>query len=55
MVLIFQSYIIKTNHALKTYLEDDDAEKCMIGKTCVGLSIEIAQLRGNIERTPGDR
>ena len=45
----------KDNHKLKTYLEDGDAEKCMLGEKCVGLSIEIAQLRGNIERIPGDR
>jgi hypothetical protein len=35
---------------LKTYLEDTDADSCMLGKKCVGLGIEIAQLRGNIER-----
>ncbi len=35
---------------LKTFLEDGDAEKCMLGEKCVGLGIEIAQLRANIER-----
>jgi hypothetical protein len=35
---------------LKTFLEDGDAEKCMLGHKCVGLGIEIAQLRTNIER-----
>jgi hypothetical protein len=35
---------------LKTFLEDGDAEKCMLGQKCVGLGIEIAQLRANIER-----
>jgi hypothetical protein len=35
---------------LKTYLEHSDADSCMLGKKCVGLGIEIAQLRGNIER-----
>ena len=48
-------YLKKDNHQLKTYLEDDDAEKCMIDKKCVGLGIEIAQLRGNIARIPTDR
>jgi hypothetical protein len=38
-----------------TYLDDGDAEKCILGEKCVGLSIEIAQFRGNIERIPGDR
>ena len=48
-------HLKKDIHKLKTYLEDGDAEKCMLGEKCVGLSIEIAQLRGNIERIPGDR
>ncbi|MBT8338982.1 MAG: hypothetical protein HKP58_08935 [Desulfatitalea sp.] len=37
-------------HHLKTYLEDGDAEVCLAGGQCVGLGVEIAQLRGNIER-----
>lgn len=40
----------KGKQRLKTYLEDNDADSCMLGKKCVGLGIEIAQLRGNIER-----
>ncbi len=40
----------KNGHELKTYLEDGDAEKCLEGIQCVSLGIEIAQLRGNIER-----
>lgn len=48
-------YLNKDHHTLKTYLEDDDAEKCMLGRKCIGLGIEIAQLRGNIERLPTDR
>jgi hypothetical protein len=35
---------------LKTFLEEGDAEKCILGEKCVGLGIEIAQLRANIER-----
>lgn len=35
---------------LKTFLEQGDAELCLTGKQCVGLGIEIAQLRQNIER-----
>jgi hypothetical protein len=46
-------HLKKGNHRLKTYLEDGDAEKCMIGEVCVGLGIEIAQLRANIERMSG--
>ena len=45
----------KDNHELKTFLEDSDAELCMLNKHCVSLSIQIAQLRGNIERIPRDR
>ena len=37
---------------LKTFLEDGDAEKCMLGQQCVSLGIEIAQLRANVERMP---
>lgn len=40
----------KDRHVLKTYLEEGDAEKCLEGKQCVSLGIEIAQLRANIER-----
>ena len=42
----------KERHELKTFLESGDAEKCMDGKQCVSLGIEIAQLRANIERMP---
>lgn len=39
----------KDRHQLKTFLEEGDAELCLTGKQCIGLSIEIAQLRSNIE------
>ncbi len=44
----------KGSFELKTHLEDDDASQCMIGQKCVGLGIEIAQLRSNIERLEED-
>jgi hypothetical protein len=44
----------KEKFELKTYLEDGDADKCMLGQQCVGLGIEIAQLRTNIERLKDD-
>jgi len=47
-------HLKKGNQKLKTYLETGDAEKCMLGEVCVGLGIEIAQLRANIERMSGD-
>ncbi|MCJ7616760.1 MAG: hypothetical protein MUO43_09520 [Desulfobacterales bacterium] len=40
----------KDNHKLKTYLEPEDADTCMEGKQCVGLGLQIAQLRANIEK-----
>ncbi|MBW1698082.1 MAG: hypothetical protein JRH18_07585 [Deltaproteobacteria bacterium] len=42
----------KDHHRLKTYLEPEDADICMQGKQCVGLGIQISQLRANIERMP---
>jgi hypothetical protein len=48
-------YLKKDKHELKTFLEDSDAERCLLGEKCVGLGIEIAQLRANIERIPKDR
>mgnify|MGYP001817340511 FL=1 len=44
----------KDSFELKTHLEEGDADKCMIGEQCVGLGIEIAQLRANIERLKED-
>jgi hypothetical protein len=52
-----QAWIVdlqKGHFELKTHLEDGDAEKCMLGQQCVGLGIEIAQLRANIERLKED-
>ena len=43
----------KELHHLKTYLDEGDAELCLLGKQCVGLSIEVSQLRDSIERYPG--
>jgi hypothetical protein len=44
----------KDTFELKTHLEEGDASKCMLGQQCVGLGIEIAQLRANIERLKED-
>jgi hypothetical protein len=40
----------KDNHELKTYLEPEDADTCINGKQCIGLGIQIAQLKDNINR-----
>jgi len=39
----------KDNHNLKTYLETKDADMCMSGKQCIGLGMQISQLRSNID------
>ena len=44
----------KDKFELKTFLEDGDADKCMLGQQCVSLGIEIAQLRTNVERLKAD-
>jgi hypothetical protein len=43
-------HLKRGSYKLKTFLEEGDAEKCMLGQKCVGLGIEIAQLKANIER-----
>jgi hypothetical protein len=48
-------HLKRDDKELKTYLEDEDAEKCMNNIQCIGLGIEIAQLKGNIDRLPDDR
>ena len=48
-------YLKKDKHELKTFLEDSDAERCLLGEKCVGLGIEIAQPKANIDRIPRDR
>jgi hypothetical protein len=48
-------HLQRDNQELKTFLDDGDAEKCMLGKQCVGLGIMVAQLRANIEELAGDQ
>jgi len=45
-------HLIKDDHRVKTFLEDGDAELCLMGRQCVSLGIEINQLRDTIERYP---
>ena len=47
-----KAYVVdlkKDQHELKTYLEKEDADTCMSGKQCIGLGLQIGQLRANIE------
>lgn len=39
----------KGNRKLKTYLEPEDANICMDKKQCIGLGIQIYQLKDNIK------
>lgn len=39
----------KDHHELKTFLEPEDAATCMDGKQCIGLSLQISQLKDNIK------
>lgn len=48
-------HLQRGNKELKTFLDDGDAEKCMLGEQCVGLGIMVAQLRANIEVLAGDQ
>ena len=46
-----QAYTVdleKDGRRLKTFLEAEDAHICMEGKQCVGLGVQIAQLKENI-------
>ena len=42
-------HLKKGTHALDHFLDMMDANKCMEGKQCLALGLEIAQLRNNIE------
>ena len=45
-------FLEKDHHSVKTFLENGDAELCLVGKQCVSLGIEINQLRDTVERYP---
>ena len=44
-------WLKKDHHRLKTYLDPGDAELCLTKNNCIGLSIEVAQLEGNMVQT----
>lgn len=41
-------HLKKGEHSLNHFLETLDADRCMDGKQCVSLGLEIAQLRKNV-------
>jgi hypothetical protein len=45
-------HLEKKQHHVKTFLEEGDAELCLMGRQCVSLGIEINQLRDTVERYP---
>jgi len=45
-------HLEKDDHRVKTFLEEGDAELCLMGRQCVSLGIEINQLRDTIDRFP---
>ena len=40
----------KDHHHLQTRLEIDEAEKCLEGKQCISLGIQVSQLVDNIRK-----
>jgi hypothetical protein len=38
-------YLKKDGRELQTYLEPEDADGCMVGRQCVSLGLQIAQLK----------
>jgi len=34
---------------LKTFLENPEAESCVLGKKCISLGVQIGQLRSNLD------
>ncbi|MCF8068066.1 MAG: hypothetical protein K9L30_05730 [Desulfobacterales bacterium] len=40
----------KDQHHLKTYIDANDVDSCLIGGKCIGLGIEVAQLQDNIKK-----
>jgi hypothetical protein len=45
-------HLSKGDKQLKTYLEPADAKKCMQGHQCVGLALEVNQLKDSLDRMP---
>ena len=42
-------HLQKGEHELKTYLEPQDADRCMEGKECMHLGLQVEQLKENIK------
>ena len=44
-------HLQKDDNELETYLEPQDAEKCMDGKECIHLGLQVEQLKKNVSQT----
>jgi hypothetical protein len=46
---IWVVHLNKDTHSLNHFLESKDADRCMDGKECVALGLDIVQLQKNIQ------
>lgn len=42
----------KDNRKLKTFVEPEDARACVRGEQCLGLGVQIHELRDNVKQWP---
>ena len=42
----------KGSNQLKTHLEPEEVDQCLIGEKCISLGIQVAQLKQNIKDIP---
>ena len=42
--------LTKNNHHLQTRLETDEAQRCLEGKQCISLGIQVSELVDNINK-----
>lgn len=45
----------KGGKKLETYLESDEADACMLGRECISLGIQVAQLVNDLKNRPETR
>ena len=48
-------HLEKDGKRLSTYLEEDEAGACMLGRQCVSLGLQLAELVQNIKERPETR
>ncbi|MDD3553501.1 MAG: hypothetical protein PHC35_03140 [Deltaproteobacteria bacterium] len=45
----------KDGKELETYLEDEEANACMLGRQCISLGIQVSQLATDLKERPATR